>query len=70
MNSIIFIIAFICGFLVYRLGVCDGQKLAGGGKIGNIIRKKPVKTKEEERINKGMENILNYANRRRGDVNE
>lgn len=56
--------------MVYRLGVRDGQKIAAGGRINGIIRKKTKITDEEQRISKGMENILNYANRRRGENNE
>lgn len=70
MNSILLILAFVCGFIVYRIGVRDGQKIASGGKIGGFIRKKTKATEEEKRINRGMENILNYANRRRGENNE
>lgn len=70
MNNIMLILAFICGFVVYRLGVRDGQKIASGGKINGLIRKKTKISDEEQRISKGMENILNYANRKRGDNNE
>lgn len=70
MFNILIILAFISGFITYRLGLKDGQKIASGGKIGNIIHKKVTATEEEQRINRGMENILNYANRRRGDLNE
>lgn len=70
MYNILIILAFVCGFIVYRLGIRDGQKIAAGGKIGGIIRKKTKITEEEQRINRGMENILNYANRRRGENNE
>lgn len=70
MYNIIIILAFVCGFAVYRLGVRDGQKIATGGKIGNIVPRKTKITEEEQRINRGMENILNYANRRRGENNE
>lgn len=70
MFNILVIFAFVCGFIVYRIGVCDGQKIANGGKIGNIVRRKAKITEEEQRINRGMENILNYANRRRGENNE
>ena len=70
MYNILIILAFICGFIVYRLGIRDGQKIASGGRIGGIIRKKTKTTEEEQRINRGLESILNYANRRRGDNNE
>ena len=70
MNNIMIIIAFVCGFAVYRIGVRDGNKLASGGKINGFIRKKQKPSDEEVRISKGMENILNYANRKRGEVNE
>ena len=70
MNNIIFILAFVCGFAVYRLGVRDGQKVASGGKIDAFIRKKNGMTDVEQRISKGFENILNYSNRRRGEKNE
>lgn len=70
MFKILIIFAFICGFFVYRTGVRDGQKIASGGKIGSVIHKKTKATEEEQRINRGMENILNYANRRRGENNE
>ncbi len=70
MYSIFIILAFVCGFIVYRLGVSDGQKIASGGKISGVIRKKTIANEEEQRINRGMENILNYANRRRGENNE
>lgn len=70
MYNILIILAFVCGFIVYRLGIRDGQKIAAGGKIGGIICKKTKITEEEQRINRGMENILNYANRRRGENNE
>ncbi len=67
MYNILFILAFLCGFAVYRLGVRDGQRLAAGGTIDKLIKKKQKTTEEEQRINRGMENILNYANRRRGE---
>ncbi|MEE1042512.1 MAG: hypothetical protein UH854_00970 [Clostridia bacterium] len=70
MNNIMLIFAFVCGFVVYRIGVRDGGKMASGGKIGGLMHKKTKKTDEEQRISKGMENILNYANRRRGENNE
>lgn len=70
MLGILLILAFVCGFAVYRIGVRDGQKIATGGKIGSIIHKKAKASEEEQRINRGMENILNYANRRRGENNE
>lgn len=65
MTQIICIIGFFCGFFVYRTGIKDGQKIAQGGKIKNILHKKQKTSEEEERIKKGMENILNYANRRK-----
>ncbi len=70
MYNILIILAFVCGFAVYRFGVRDGLKIASGGKIGTILPKKTKATTEEQRINRGMENILNYANRRRGETNE
>ena len=70
MNNIMLIFAFVCGFVIYRIGIRDGNKMASGGKIEGLIRKKAKVTDEEQRISKGMENILNYANRRRGDNNE
>ena len=70
MYNIFIILAFVCGFAVYRLGVRDGQKVASGGKISSFVPKKTKTTEEEQRINRGMENILNYANRRRGENNE
>ncbi len=70
MYNIFIILAFVCGFSVYRFGVRDGQKISSGGKIGTIVPKKAKTTDEEQRINRGMENILNYANRRRGENNE
>lgn len=70
MYNILIILAFVCGFAVYRFGVRDGQKIATGGKISNIMPKKTKISDEEKRINRGMENILNYANRRRGENNE
>ncbi len=70
MNNMMLILAFVCGFIVYRFGVCDGQKIAVGGKIKALTCKKTKITDEEQRISKGMENILNYANRRRGENNE
>lgn len=65
MTQIICIIGFFCGFFVYRTGVKDGQKIAQGKNLKNIISKKQKPNEEEERIKKGMENILNYANRRK-----
>ena len=70
MNNIMLILSFVCGFIVYRFGISDGQKIATGGKINGLVHKKNKMTDEEQRISKGMENILNYANRRRGENNE
>lgn len=72
MTGIIFTLAFICGFMVYRIGFKDGQRISEGGKLKNLIPKKPKITEEEKRLSKGMENILNYANRKTkgGGINE
>ena len=62
MTAIFCILAFVCGFIVYRTGFKDGQRVSDGGKIKSLIPKKVKVTDEEKRISKGMENILNYAN--------
>lgn len=64
MTAMFCILAFVCGFIVYRTGFKDGQRVSEGGKIKSLIPKKVKITDEEKRINKGMENILNYANRK------
>lgn len=64
MTAIFCILAFVCGFIVYRTGFKDGQRVSDGGKIKSLIPKKVKVTDEEKRISKGMENILNYANRK------
>lgn len=64
MTTIFCILAFVCGFIVYRTGFKDGQRVSDGGKIKSLIPKKVKVTDEEKRISKGMENILNYANRK------
>lgn len=64
MTTIFCILAFVCGFIVYRTGFKDGQRVSDGGKIKSLIPKKVKITDEEKRISKGMENILNYANRK------
>lgn len=64
MTTIFCILAFVCGFIVYRTGFKDGQRVSDGGKIQSLIPKKVKITDEEKRISKGMENILNYANRK------
>ncbi len=69
MNILAVIAAFLCGFAVYRTGFKEGGKAASGAKIGSLFPKKRKATAEEERLNRGMENILNYANRKRkGDL--
>lgn len=69
MTTIFCILAFVCGFIVYRTGFRDGQRVSEGGKIKSLIPKKVKVTEEEKRISKGMENILNYANRKsRGGI--
>lgn len=65
MTGLIFILAFICGFLVYRMGITEGYKMAKGKTINPIIKKQKKLTEEEIRVNKGIENILNYANRKK-----
>ena len=72
MTGIIFTLAFVCGFMVHRIGFKDGQRISEGGKLKNLIPKKPKITEEEKRLSKGMENILNYANRKTkgGGINE
>ena len=69
MTATICILAFVCGFIVYRTGFKDGQRVAEGKKIKSLIPKKQKLTEEEKRINQGIENILNYANRRNKEVN-
>lgn len=69
MTAIICVLAFVCGFIVYRIGFKDGQRVAEGRKIKPLIPKKQKLTEEEKRINQGIENILNYANRRNKEVN-
>lgn len=69
MTTIICVLAFVCGFLVYRTGFKDGQRTAEGRKMKPLIQKKQKLTEEEKRINQGIENILNYANRRNKEVN-
>ena len=64
MTTIFCILAFVCGFIVYRTGFKDGQRVSDGGKIKSLIPKRVKVTDEEKRISKGMENILNYANRK------
>lgn len=64
MTAIFCILAFVCGFIVYRTGFKDGQRVSDGGKIKSLIPKKVKVTDEEKRISKGMENILNYSNRK------
>ena len=64
MTAIFCILAFVCGFIVYRTGFKDGQRVSDGGKIKSLIPKRVKVTDEEKRISKGMENILNYANRK------
>ena len=64
MTAIFCILAFVCGFIVYRTGFKDGQRVSDGGKIKSLIPKKVKVTDEEKRISKGIENILNYANRK------
>ena len=64
MTTIFCILAFVCGFIVYRTGFKDGQRVSDGGKIKSLIPKKVKVTDEEKRISKGMENILNYSNRK------
>ena len=64
MTTIFCILAFVCGFIVYRTGFKDGQRVSDGGKIKSLIPKKVKVTDEEKRISKGMENILNYAYRK------
>ena len=68
MEYIFIFFALFCGFVIYRTGFKDGQKVASGAKIGNLMPKRKKQTSEEERLNRGMENILNYANRKmKGD---
>lgn len=66
--GIICIIAFLSGALAYRTGFVDGQK-TGGTRLGPVIKKKHKSNEEEARISRGMNNILNYANRRKGELN-
>lgn len=69
MTAIFCILAFVCGFIVYRTGFKDGQRVSDGGKIKSLIPKKVKVTDEEKRISKGMENILNYSNRKSREGN-
>lgn len=65
MNLIFVMMAFVCGFAVYRTGFKDGQAASKGAGLPRLFPKKREKSYEEERLNRGMENILNYANRKR-----
>lgn len=65
MNLLAVIAAFFGGFIIYRTGFKDGNTASSGAKIGNLIPKKHKVSADEERLNRGMCNILNYANRRR-----
>lgn len=70
MIYIFILAAFVCGFLSYRTGFADGQAVANGGKIKSLKPRKTTVSAEEERIAKGMSNILNYANRKtKGGIN-
>ena len=50
MTTIFCILAFVCGFIVYRTGFKDGQRVSDGGKIKSLIPKKVKVTDEEKRI--------------------
>ncbi|MBR0277304.1 MAG: hypothetical protein IJQ50_02440 [Clostridia bacterium] len=63
-NAVFCIISFICGAAVYRFGFADGQRIKDGLKLKPIIKRKKERNDEEEKIKRGMANILNYANRK------
>ena len=47
---------------IYRLGLCDGQRISKGERLkGTItVTKKEVK-EEDEKIKRGIKNILDYG---------
>ena len=47
MTATICILAFVCGFIVYRTGFKDGQRVAEGKKIKSLIPKKQKLTEKD-----------------------
>ena len=65
--GLLFIIASICGAVIYRMGIKDGMNVASGRKPESFISKR--KKEQENKLNKGLENILDVRNRhKRGDI--
>lgn len=65
-DKMLYILAFICGFVVYRWGVKDGINIANGKKPESFIPKR--KHEQENKLNKGWENILDVRNRHKRGV--
>ncbi len=67
--SIVCIVSFVCGFVVYRIGLYDGQRVKDGGRIKPILKKKRTPNEKETKIVKGINNIISYANRKSKEMN-
>lgn len=60
--TLVILITAILSVAIYRLGLCDGQRVAKGEKLKNTltVTKKQVK-EEDEKIKRGIKNILDYG---------
>lgn len=72
-DKVLYVLSFIVAgvFVIgaYRLGIKDGMNVATGRKPDRLIPKKKAEKEQENKLNKGLENILDVRNRhKRGDI--